>query len=127
MLNEECYIETKNAFIKYMEATEGPYEITVSQVLMIFDFEKWTYDPFNTSYDIRERLVNEFCPIQLEVDKDFIIEKINIIDDNKNFIYAEGAYLALYLSDDKIAAMLRLAYMKFLLSSMMFIFSMLKS
>ena len=130
MLSEECYADTRSKFLAHIAFNKGPHNITLSLVLSVFDMDRWTFDPLNTAYDIRERLIVEFCPFKLEVDDAIrVIDNIKEIDDNTNFIYSlitekrryhynemdwpsnhEKTVRVLCLSNENLSSMLRLAY-----------------
>ena len=95
-LSEEKYQEIRENFIKHMETTPPPYRINLSLAYNLFSAttdaralsEDNYYDPMNTAYDIKDRLIAEFCPFEIPISHDFSIEKFTKIDENDNFIYA---------------------------------------
>lgn len=123
-LREETYQEIREKFIKHMEVSPPPYQIHLTLAYNLFKMTRDSlYDPMNTAYEIKDRLVAEFCPYLVQISEQFDIEKLEKIDDNRNFIYSIerqwfapdvngnniGSYF-LRISNETIPALLRLAY-----------------
>ena len=120
MSDEDYYQVTKETLFQYMKRKKGPYEITLSFILRIFDTSRCHEKPLNEAFKIKERILKEFCTTKLHVPNDFSIETIKIIDDNINYMYSSFMEVhkrnpnvhrnILLISDEKIAALLRMVY-----------------
>lgn len=120
----EAYNDARMNFIRYVKNEETkPIYLSMTLALACYDMEKYAYDPRETAWKLRNTLINEFCPFKFELEVDFnqLTEKIREIDDNTDYIYAliyddsqstlqRKTRVIACLSNEKIAAMLRMAF-----------------
>jgi hypothetical protein len=117
MNEDERYDALRQAFLEYTQDREGPYRISIAQLGLLHRQTKLpdTEDMVLKLMPIFRRMVGELCPIQLVIPEAInIVELIETLDVNTNYIYAAGYNLndmktrVLCLSSDAIAVMIRL-------------------
>ena len=118
----------KTEFEIFMKENKGPYDLPnfFNKVLNI-THQKYQYQSEQTTlWNSKDHVVRHFCPVEISIpefdttyfkgrySKERIILLLEDIDDNRNYIFAvetasEGGY-KLYLSELKIATILRITY-----------------
>lgn len=107
-----------------METEDGPHRLTIKTLANAYITEQAKNDQIHpielnktTMTPIWREMVHELCPYQLQIPENFaILESINEVDDNKDFIYASSRSLGnhsmrlLNISHPTLASMLRIKY-----------------
>jgi hypothetical protein len=119
---EKEYEVMKKVFHHWMKENKGPYRLDVETLAHAYIREKAKNDDLPhvsltklVMEDVWRKMVYEICPYQMQVsDRINIVESIQEVDDNLNYIYSSSRSLAdrkirlLNVSHPSIAAMLRI-------------------
>jgi hypothetical protein len=120
MYEGRLYQKLLDRFLAYKNENSGPYDLSLVFVQQLLFGLNLKYDR-NKIRELRQKLVDEFCPIELFSKKRFNIEqRIADLDDSTDYIYAfdrrcdnyypmENIYI-LRISSEPIAMLLWLSW-----------------